>query len=365
MTTATITKITARNVVLELPQTLHLGAMTVHRREYTLVQVENSDGLLGKAYCLSREAPMAEIIGSSLLSPHVLGMDTDDVNAIWDKAYRGSAIVGRVGLVVRALGLLDIALWDLAAQQRALPLWQLLGTGDEPRQSLLVSTYPTSGRTATDIAQDVLDHAQQGWKVLKIARSADTELMREVLTILSQSLAPECELVVDVGFGWPDAEAALTELAAWGNPRLGWLEDPLLPEDIAGCARIRSETGMAIGIGDEVTDPSLFDRYIEADAIDVARIDVVALGGITPAMKLLPRLRDAGLRVSSHVSPEASVHLGVEVETFDRSSAGNPYDPSPTLISGGPAFLDGYAQPPSTPGLGFEFAPDIFKQEEQ
>ncbi len=364
MTTATITKIAATNVVLDLPQALHLGAMTVHRREYTLIQVESSDGFVGKAYCLSREAPMVEII-DRLLSPHVLGMAVNDVAATWDKAYRGSAIVGRVGLVVRALGLLDMALWDLAAQQQELPLWQMLGTGDQPRKALLVSAYPTSGRAASDIAQDVLDHAQQGWKTLKIARSADTGLMREVLSILDQSLAPDCELIVDVGFGWPDAEAALTELAAWGTPRLGWLEDPLLPEDICGCAHIRSETGMAIGIGDEVTDPSLFDRYIEADAVDVARIDVVALGGITPSMKLLPRLRDAGLRVSSHVSPEASVHLGVEVETFDRSPAGNPYDPSPTLISGGPTFLDGFARPPSSPGLGFEFAPDTFKKEEQ
>jgi hypothetical protein len=59
------------------------------------------------------------------------------------------------------------------------------------------------------------------------------------------------------------------------------------------------------------------------------------------------------------------VHLGVEVETFDRSPAGNPYDPSPTLISGGPLFLDGFARPPSSPGLGFEFAPGTFNQEEQ
>ena len=363
MTASTITSIQASSVVLDLPQTLYLGAMTVHRREYTLVQVRNADGLVGKAYCLSREAPMVETI-DRLLRPHVIGMDGDDVQAIWDKANRGSAIVGRVGLVMRALGLIDIALWDLASQRRDVPLWELLGTGDDPRQALVVSTYPTSRRSAADIVQDVLDHAQQGWKVLKIARSSDTGLMVKVLQMLNQALPPDCELVVDVGFGWPDAEAALVELAAWGNLDLGWLEDPLLPEDVTGCARIRNETGLAIGVGDEVTDPTLFDRLIEAQAIDVARIDVVAMGGITSSMKLLPRLRDAGLRVSSHVSPEVSVHLGVEVETFDRSAAGNPYDPSPTLISRGPTFVNGYAIPPSTPGLGFEFAPGLLKQEE-
>jgi L-alanine-DL-glutamate epimerase-like enolase superfamily enzyme len=62
------------------------------------------------------------------------------------------------------------------------------------------------------------------------------------------------------------------------------------------------------------------------------------------------------------------VHLGgaagIGVETFDRSSAGNPYDPAPLLVRGGPAFDGGHATPPGAPGLGFTLDPARFDLEE-
>lgn len=354
-----VLEVKAVNAVVPLPQPLRLGAMTVYRREYTGVAVRTADGLVGKSYCLSREAPMGEIV-DRLVSPHIMGQDSSDVPALWTAALRGSAIVGRVGLVRRAIGLVDIALWDVASQRAGVPLWELLGTGNTPRPAMIVSAYPTDGSSAASIASAILRHADQGWPLLKLARSADSELMHDVLSRLDDALPAGQSLVVDAGFGWTGAEAALADLRAWGDHRLAWLEDPLLPEDAAGCARIRREGGVPVGVGDEVTDPLVFDALIAAGALDVARLDVVAIGGITPAVRLLDRLRDHELDVSCHVYPEISVHLGVSVETFDRSPAGNPYDPSPLLVRGGPRFVDGYAIPPDDSGLGFDLDPGHF-----
>src|SRR5690606_29349960 len=121
---------------------LNLGAMTVTRREYCGVEVSTSEGTRGQSYALTREAPMAEIV-DRLIAAHVVGADADDPAAAWDRAYRGSAIVGRVGLVRRALGLVDVALWDIAAQRAGLPLWKLLGNDSTARPTMLVAAYPT------------------------------------------------------------------------------------------------------------------------------------------------------------------------------------------------------------------------------
>lgn len=382
-TTAEVVAVRTRTVVVPLPQPLVLGAMTVTRREYVAVEVEArvADGrrVVGVAYALTREAPMAELV-DRLVAPHVVGRrlaGPDDVRAAWDAMLRGSAIVGRVGLVRRGIGLVDVALWDVVGQLLGQPVWRLLGTGDAPRPALLVAAYPTPGRTAADVAGEVLRHAADGWPLLKVSRSPDRALMRELVARVRDGLAAlgrptvagRSGLVVDVGFGWPDAEAALADLDAWGigtppadgaAPALAWLEDPLLPEDAVGAARVRAATGLPLSIGDEVTDPEVLARLDALGALDVPRVDVVAIGGLTPAAGLVAGWRAAGLEPSSHVYPEVAVHLGVGVETFDRAPAGNPYDPAPLLVEGGPRFADGHAVPPDVPGLGFRLSPRFF-----
>ncbi|MFD6091867.1 enolase C-terminal domain-like protein [Oerskovia sp. NPDC060338] len=415
-----ITGVRTSTTVVPLPQPLQLGAMTVARREYVGVQVRAvlPDGteVTGVSYALTREAPMAEIV-ERLVAPHVVGrgLPVEDpavgVRAAWDAALRGSAIVGRVGLVRRAIGLVDVALWDVAGKVAGVPVWRLLerslpdggarlgspahgehGAAGAPaapgaiapaaRPAILVAAYPTPGRTARDVADEVLDRAREGWPLLKISRSPDRDLMRDLLAILRAELpgvtgrpteAGRSGVVVDVGFGWRDADDALADLDAWGigaragagePPALAWLEDPVLPEDAAGAARVREVTGLPLAIGDEVTDPEVFARLAALGALDVARVDVVGIGGITAADPLVRSWQAAGLVTSSHVYPEVSVHLGgaagIGVETFERSVQGNPYDPAPLLVEGGPDFSGGTALPPEAPGLGFTLSPTYF-----
>lgn len=344
--------------VLPLPEPLQLGAMTVTRREYSAVQVTAGDGTTGVAYCLSREAPMAKIV-ERLVAPHAVGVDADDPATAWDRMLRGSAIVGRVGLVRRAIGLVDIALWDIAARRAGVPLWRLLGTGDAPREAMLVAAYPSPNRTPREVADQVVAQAH-GWAQAKISRIPDPAYMRELLAILNSELPPSTGLVVDVGFGWPDAETAVAEITQWGAPRLAWLEDPLLPEDAAGVARIRRETALPVAVGDEVTDPAVLRALVEVGEVDALRLDVVAIGGVTPARELIAWAAERGVPVSGHVYPEVTAHLGIQVETFARG--GNPYDPAPSFVTGGPRFT-GTVTPPQAPGLGFGLDPAVFRFE--
>ena len=354
----TIARIDTATAVLPLPAPLQLGAMTVTRREYSAVQATDADGTTGIAYCLSREAPMAEIV-ERLVAGHAAGADADDPAATWERMLRGSAIVGRVGLVRRAIGLVDIALWDIAARRAGVPLWSLLGTGDAPRESMLVAAYPSPSRTPREVADEVLAQAE-GWTMVKISRSPDPAYMRELLAILNAELPAGTGLVVDVGFGWPDAEVALTEIAQWGDPRLAWLEDPLLPEDAAGVARIRAESGLAVAVGDEVTDPAVLKALVEVGGVEALRLDVVAIGGVTPARELIAWASERGVPVSGHVYPEVTAHLGIGVETFARGI--NPYDPAPSFIVGGPSF-EGRIRPTDAAGLGFALDPAVFRFE--
>ncbi len=248
---------------------------------------------------------------------------------------RGSAIVGRVGLVRRAIGLVDIALWDIAAQRADVPLWKLLGTGDAPRDSILVAAYPSPDRAPREVADEVLAQAD-GWTHVKISRIPDPAYMRELLALLKRRAALRDRSDRRRRLRVAGCRCALAEITQWGDPQLAWLEDPLLPEDAAGVARIRREAGLAVSVGDEVTDPAVLKALVEVGGVEALRLDVVAIGGVTPARELIAWAAERGVPVSGHVYPEVTAHLGIGVETFARGV--NPYDPAPSFVLGGPSF---------------------------
>jgi L-alanine-DL-glutamate epimerase-like enolase superfamily enzyme len=365
-----IREVRVDTITLPLPRPLRLGPMEVREREYAAVTVTTEEGLAGRSYCLTRNAPVAALV-QRLVEPHVVGRDAEPVERIWDDVQRANVTVARSGLALRALALVDVALWDVKAQRAGVPLRELLGgarDGDRSAPAMLVAAYPTSDRDPAEVAAEALAGAACGVELVKVSRDPDPVRMRALIEGVQPRLPAGTGLVVDAGFGWRSAEAALAESAQWGEAPLAWLEDPLVPEDAEGCARIRRESRHPIATGDEVTERRTYDALLAAGAIDVLRLDVIAIGGITPALDVLARADAAAVPVSFHVYPEISVHLATArarapwVELFDPAvPGGNPYDPAHRLIAAGAALEGGRLVAPDAPGLGLAFDPEVVR----
>ena len=80
------------------------------------------------------EARGTHIMGLGL-TEMLIGADPSDVEGLWEKMYRGSAMTGRRGLGICAIGALDMALWDLRGKVEGKPCWQLLGGAVNPASS--------------------------------------------------------------------------------------------------------------------------------------------------------------------------------------------------------------------------------------
>ena len=225
---------------------------------------------------------------------------------------------------------------------------------------ILVAAYPVAGKAPEELAAAVLEYAAQGYRLLKIARSDNGTFMRRWLEEIASALPATASVIVDAGCAWRNADEALQETSTWGLAELAWLEDPLVPEDVEGLVRLRRDGPHPVAAGDELAERLTFDLLLDSGAVDVLRIDTVAIGGVTPTLELVDRAAAAGVPVSFHVFPELNVHLasvspGATVETFDPSlSGGNPFDPGHLLSSGRLAVTNGLAQAPSAPGIGFE-----------
>jgi L-alanine-DL-glutamate epimerase-like enolase superfamily enzyme len=146
-----VVAVRAESVVLPLPEPLQLGAMTIDSREYATVRLVTEAGLTGRSYCLTRNAPVAELV-DRLVAPHLVGRDSEAIGEAWEACVHANVMIGRTGLVRRALGLVDVALWDIAAQRARQPLHRCLRRPNAPLRAagvpvMVVAAYPRSSPT--------------------------------------------------------------------------------------------------------------------------------------------------------------------------------------------------------------------------
>ena len=102
------------------------------------------------------ESPSTHTMGLGLRD-RLLGEDPlGDPEALWEKLYVGSAMNGRRGAVICAIGALDMALWDIRGKAAGKPCWELLGSKAKDRIVPYASLQPT-GRTFDEYRDSLVE----------------------------------------------------------------------------------------------------------------------------------------------------------------------------------------------------------------
>ena len=113
-----------------LDRVTSFATRTVSARDYCLVKVRSTEGLEGIGFCYvgSAGGRIAQIAVEEILAPKLIGQNPLRVEGLWQEMYSESLLQGRAGSVMRALSILDAAIWDLNARSAKLPLYQFLGS---------------------------------------------------------------------------------------------------------------------------------------------------------------------------------------------------------------------------------------------
>jgi L-alanine-DL-glutamate epimerase-like enolase superfamily enzyme len=113
-----------------------------------VVRIHSDEGLVGVGETDTNpwvaramiEAPGTHIMGLGL-KEMLIGADPRDVEGLWERMYVGSAMTGRRGLGICAIGALDMALWDLRGKIEGKPTWSLLGGAAQQAVTPYASLY--------------------------------------------------------------------------------------------------------------------------------------------------------------------------------------------------------------------------------
>jgi len=342
-----------------------------------LVRVCADEGLTGLGSVGVGNGGAAYII-KHCLEPLVVGSSPFDTELLWEKMFRSSINYGRKGVAIEAISAVDIALWDLIGKAVGQPVYNLLG--GKTRDRIRVYASRLYARNDLELlAREAAEFKAQGFTAMKqrfgFGPLQGLEGMRKNLALVRtvrEAVGPEIELMADAYMGW-DVSYAIRMIGMIEDAGLNlhWVEEPLIPDDIDGYARIRRSVSTPISGGEHEFTRYGFRELIRREAVDILQPDVNRVGGITEARKIWALAAAENMRVIPHAGQAHNYHLVMAhlnspmAEYFPSISEGAPLDDDTLfweLFQGEPLVVDGHVTLSSKPGLGLELNMDRVRE---
>jgi L-alanine-DL-glutamate epimerase-like enolase superfamily enzyme len=268
--------------------------------------VEGAEGV-GYSFTVGRNGAAVAAVLHRELAELMAGEEADEIERLWHKAWWALHYGGRGGPTVLALSALDIALWDLKARRAGLPLWNLLG-GFDPRVPAYAGGIDLD-LPLPDLLAQTDGNLAKGFRAIKM-KVGRTRLAEDVERVraMRAHLGEEFPLMVDANMKW-GVDEAIRAARAFQPFDLTWLEEPTIPDDPAGHARIVREGGLPIAAGENLRSLWEFKTYIASGAVTYPEPDVTNCGGVTAFMKIARLAEAFNLPVTSHGAHDITVHL--------------------------------------------------------
>ena len=321
--------------------------------EVVIVKLELECGRAGHGYTytIGRGGAAINALIECDLKPILLGADVHRIEQTWERMWRCMHYVGRGGLVSFAMSAVDIALWDLRGQVKGVPLWKMLG-GYSPE----VRAY--AGGIDLHLGPDELVeqtrcNVEAGFRAIKIKVGRDrlSEDVERVCAVRDY-IGPDMPLMVDANMRWT-VEQAICAARKFRDIGVFWFEEPTIPDDYKGMARIATEGGLPIAAGENLHTIYEFRHTIEEGRIAFPEPDVSNIGGITNWMRVAKLAYAHNLPVTSHGVHELHLHLLaaipnaslLEVHSFGLER----------FITNAPRLENGVMRAPAAPGHGVQF----------
>ena len=366
-------------------------AATSSNQDTIVVEVQTDEGLVGigesdvnawiARACI--EAPGTHTMDRGL-GAMLIGMDPTDPERCWEELYVGTAMTGRRGALIHALGAIDMALWDIAGKAAGVPVWRLLGDArPEGRLAPYASLLPNTGADWETFAQalggQAIDASRRGFRAAKLelltrgpyrhtGLAVPDDRLVDVIAAVRRAAGPDFAIMVDVGYGWDDWREALAVIETWAAHDVFFVETPLWSDDLDGYAELARRSPIPIAAGEWLATRFEFEAFVARGGLHVLQPDVGRVGGLTEARRVARLAAAHGLTVVPHgwktgITVAATAHLAAVTpqlpffEFVPPDVAESPL--RRTLVRDELSLApDGTLPLPARPGLGIELDPD-------
>lgn len=305
------------------------------KTRWVFVEIANVDGAVGLGEATLNGSESGLLAAADAYAPRLWSMDVADPGGFAESGAPPDLAAAAM------LSAIDLALWDLHAQESGVRLVDAIG-GARRRS---VPAYAninrrTEVRTPEGFARSARDALAAGYTALKVAPfdevSAALRARGDAAAAIETGLARVAavrgvagagpRLMVDCHWRFDEAAAARM-IDASAELGVHWIECPLpeTRENLEALWRLRERAnahgmllaGMELGIGVESFRP-----FCEAGAYDVMMPDVKYVGGLREMLRCGELFSDYGVAMSPHnpsgpAAHAASLHVSAAMERLD------------------------------------------------
>jgi D-galactarolactone cycloisomerase len=351
------------------------ASMRFDRRAHILVEIVCDNGLIGWGECLGPARPNAAVVAA--YAQWLIGADPLETEKIWAVLYNKLRDQGQRGLAITALSGIDIALWDIKGKHFGVPISTLLG--GRFRDSVRAYATGSFKRDGVDRVEDnvteVRRYQAEGFHATKIKIGFGVDEDLAVVRAVRDAIGPNMRLMVDANHGYDALEAIRFGRAA-AELGIDWLEEPVVPEQLAAYREVKANQPVPIAGGETWQGRWAMREPVETRAVDILQPDLAGTGGFSEARRIADMAALHGIRVVPHVWGTA-VHIAAALQfmaamvpspvrvnpiepilEFDRTD--NPFRQA--VITNPIEHDKGVVVIPDGPGLGIEVNRDALSE---
>ena len=265
-----------------------------------------------------------------------------------------------------AVGVLDMALWDLRAKAEGLPLWMLLadryrnGEADPHAWAYAAGGYYYPGKGIEALQDELRHYCDLGYACCKIkiggaSLCEDLKRIEAALAVVGDGAS----LAVDANgrFAWDEAAAYADALAPYG---LRWYEEPLDPLDYSAHAMLAERYPPPLATGENLFSVHDARNLIRHGGLrpdrDVLQFDPALSYGLVEYLRTLEMLKAHGWsprRCVPHGGHQFALNIAVGLGLGGNESYPDVFAPFGGFADNCPV-ENGLVRLPDISGVGFE-----------
>jgi L-alanine-DL-glutamate epimerase-like enolase superfamily enzyme len=278
------------------------------RMQGNAIRVHTSEGLTGEYV----GGTGTEYAGLAAFAPSLVGRNALGREEIFNDVKQTMRQQARMGL-----GVVDVALWDLAGKYYGAPIYELLG-GSTRKLPCYASTnlgdHEKGGLDSPEAFADFAQHClEMGYPGFKIHGWQDAPIERHIATVhaVGQRVGGKMDLMLDPFCAIRTFGEALKLGWACDEERFFWLEDPFRDGGVSAHAhrKLRQLIRTPLLQTEHLRGVESHTDFVEAQATDFVRGDPEYDGGVTGVMKIAHAAEGFGLDMELHAAGPARRHL--------------------------------------------------------
>lgn len=341
-----------------------------------VIVVHTDEGVTGLGETESMAPAIQAIINGPSAHSHaralkevLVGCDPADPADLWHRMYEATDYVGRRGLVMHAIGGIDLALWDLRGKIENKPVHALIGGAHRDRLLAYGTIYPLK-KSPEGVKEQVRAGKMLNLRAFKLCADTwwmeDLALTGRLLQAAREEAGANAKIIVDAALSYRTVEEGLRLIPLLIDAGIWFLEAPLPLDDVEGHARMAGH-GIPLGVGDlGLTHVREFIEMMDRGGADICQPDITEVGGFTGILQIKEAAEKRGKRVITHgyktnIEIAANLHFlasQAREEILEYSLSHSPLRWNTTLEHF-PVDGDGYVAVPQKPGLGVSLNPEI------